>query len=610
MKNIKRLIAMLVSLCVMAASFEMCSAAVADSAYDKTYFENFEDAESVFGESGIFEAKQNVSESTVYTANSSQGGMYLEVSSDGSDVQIRTKKGVFAHDVTVVDMVVSAVCSSAFPLIRLFDNDAKIGSDNGLFRFVNSNQGIRSYNQVTGSYDSVTLGNEWVNVRIVLDSINNTITTSFNGSHAVTVSEMAEGWSNENVQLGFQVALNSAIMIDDFTISDGRFMSDIVMCHNFEKSSTVNAAVGNNFFHGINKSQNHVVTYDEESLNTYLDITNASGCVIYTKTFGVYDSKPAVFEFDLKTDATTNGSVYLRQSQSVKPVMFKIENGVVKGSESEADVSDGDFHRYRVIFAPADAGYSKLVFVDDVLTDNETTASNVYSDTNVDLRIETAANSPMAIDNLKIFYPQLPEMYCALDKKENAYIDSVIELVLNTPIDESVAENVTITADGQVVSYDVSPNAERNSYTYEIDGGLDYNTNYVITGDLWDIYGQVYTVEFAFKTSEKTATEEGVITAKINGNEAENGILVNGAMEIAFKVKANTESGATAFGKIEQYDARGNLLRADEFPILVEGMGEKIQRAGLEVTDNIESIKMYIRSESNEPIEVVSELVR
>ena len=219
MKNIKRLIAMLVSLTMMATATQMCSAAVADSAYDKTYFENFEDAESVFGENGIFEAKQNVSESTVYTANSSQGGMYLEVSSDGSDVQIRTKKGVFAHDVTGVDMVVSAVCSSAFPLIRLFDNDAKIGSDNGLFRFVNSNQGIRSYNQVTGSYDSVTLGNEWVNVRIVLDSINNTITTSFNGSQAVTVSEMAEGWNNENVQLGFQVALNSAIMIDDFTIS-------------------------------------------------------------------------------------------------------------------------------------------------------------------------------------------------------------------------------------------------------------------------------------------------------------------------------------------------------------------------------------------------------
>ena len=253
MRNFKKVIA-----AVLSASFMLTAgAAEISTKYTRTYVENFNDETVIFGDNGIFEAVNNVNENTVKAVSSNQGGKYLQMVPSGeADVQIRTKKGVFTHDVTVIDMAISGtIGTGAFPLVRLTNNGAKMDTGNGLFRFVNTSGTIRSYNQATGAFDVCSFDgkNNWVNVRIILDSVNKTITTAFNGSQVVTSSEMSSEWDNENVQLLFQSATGSVINIDDIVVSDGTYMENIYMAHDFEHSGKIDAAVGGGYFYNIEK---------------------------------------------------------------------------------------------------------------------------------------------------------------------------------------------------------------------------------------------------------------------------------------------------------------------------------------------------------------------
>ena len=493
MKNLKKISALVLSLSLVLTSIGWVNAAEVSTKFNKTYTETFSDETKVFGDDGIFEAVQNVTDDSVKVVTSNQGGKHLDIISSGNDVQIKTKKGILKHDVTVVDMVISATCASAFPLIRIVNNGVRMDTGNGLFRFVDSGTNIRSYNQVTGNYDTVTLSNGWVNVRVVLDSVNKKITTSFNGSQVTTVSEMADAWNNADVQFYFQAASGSKLSIDDFVVSDGTYSENIYMTQDFEHSNQVNAAVGNGYFYNINKTQNPVVTYDQTNNNTYLNIANAAGNLIYTAWTIDSLNNIAVVELDMRVSAATGSSISLKRNanKAVTPLF----------TEKELK-ADGAFHKYRAVVQPLSAGYKVIMFIDNVYVGYKDTASGAYC--GADMRLEIAAGAAAtdaAIDNINIFYPQAAQIFCDLNGKEDVKVDAVIEMVSNTPINASSAKNAVITENGEAVTFTTSSNSNKNSYIFNIEGGLKKGKTYVIsTGNLKDMFEQQYNATITFTT--------------------------------------------------------------------------------------------------------------
>ncbi len=546
MKNtkFKRIAAAVTALIMSAALIPASFAAEVSTKYNKTYIENFNDADTVFGaENSIFVyGNAAATASTVTMVDHAQGGKYMQIASGGSDVQVWTKKGTFKHDVTVVDMKIRAVFGSGhFPLVRLVNNGQKMDTQNGLFRYFNNNKTIRSYNQTNHNvYNDVANStvNEWTNVRIILDSVNKKITTVFNGSQATTASEMSSEWDNSNVQLCFQAAAGSTIMLDDVVVSDGAYMDNVYMDEDFEHisqhaSGKEATAIGNNHIYGIIKTVNPTLKYDKTENNSYLDIANT---LVYSNLFGIEAGKPVVFEFRLKTDVTTNGKVYLRQSTSVVPGLFTIEKGVVDGESSDVNVADGKFHTYRAVFTTQGNGYSISKLVDDTWIGTATSSSNTYAGTEMDIRFDSQNNAVMAIDDLKIYYPQTAAVTCDLDGQTEASTDSAIELVLNTPFNVATKDRVAITANGEAVTFVATPNADKNTISYAIDGGLKSNTTYVITtgeAGLKDMFDQFYNDTITFTTAMAPST--AVVTAVDSIMNAED----DKATGIAIEVTAN-----------------------------------------------------------------------
>ncbi len=650
MRNIKKITAMLLSLSVAASVIPFGSAAVVSDKYNKTYIESFDEEETVFGDDGLIVYGQNATEENVTLVDSEQGGKYLQVASGGADVQINTKKGIFKHDVTVIDMNIRALFNGNFPLVNLINNGAKMGSQsNGIFRFVNSANELRAYNIETGSNIATSGSNEWKKVRIILDSINQTVTTTVNGTQASITAKLDTEWDNENVQLNFQSALNSSMLIDDLIISDGTYTGDVYMDFDFEHSSTI-GVTGNNFFYGINKVQDLTVVYDAESENSYLDIANAAGNTVYTNEMNITAGRPLVVEFRLKTDATTNGRVFLRQSMQVQPTMFTFENGMIIDGNKVVDVSDGKFHTYRAVFTSQGDGFSMSKLVDNNWIGTAVSSSNTYAGKTLSLRFTPSANAAMALDDITIYYPQPSKLSCELDGKTDVALDAAVEMTSNTQINASTAARATITANGETVTYKATTDGAMNKYIYGIDGGLQPGTTYVIeTGanGVRDMFDQFYNQTITFTTVEKAVETpvptdvptptptvepntspsvepsesptptptaipedetEAELTYKINGEAT--GKLSTGTMEALLSLKTNISTGATARGYVAQFDENGKLISVSSIEVSLDKEGEKSKRGIVTISDAIKKVKLLVWDGAQTPLREVSELVR
>ena len=637
MKNLKKIIALLTTVSISATLsasllINQATAAQTGELYTQTYMEYLEDTEETgkvftedgkFAEDGLFIFGQNATSENVTLADTTQGGKCLQIVSGGKDVQVMTKKGLFKHDVTVIDMKVRAkVFNSNFPLVNILNNGGKMGSQsNGIVRFVNSASEIRAYNIADGTNTVTSGGNEWKDVRVILDSINKQIKVSVNGTSAVETSVFDTQWDNKNIQLHFQVALNSTLWVDNLVISDGTYMTDVYMDHDFEHSSTVGKAVGNNFFYGIQKTQNPVVVYDEETNNTYLDIANAAGNTIYTSAFNIEANKPVVMEFGLKTDATSNAEIKFRQSSSVQPTILTIANGIATVGSKTKNVADGKFHTYRLTFRSPGTGYLVSVIIDGTWLLTPTSSSNTYAGNLLDLRI--VSKSGMAsLDNLKIEYPQQPKILCDLDGKTDVALDTVVELVSNTRTNVSTANKAVITANGEAVGYTIDSNKYKNSYIYNIEGGLQPGTTYVIsTGEsgVRDFYDQYYNATVTFTTvaaeeepSEEPTTpptEEPTIPPTDEPTEepttppteepkstltATSTVNISGSNAI-YTVKAETDDakGATVKCYIAQYKEDGTLIGVTVKDVVIaEGSTSKNDGGMIPVSADTKTIKV------------------
>ena len=516
MKNVNRVTALIASVGITAAAMMptlplSATAAEESEIYTWTYSEDFNNSiEDVFGDNGLFEYGQNADETTVTLEEHAQGGSYLKAASDGRDVQVNTKKGVFKHDMTVVDMWLSADSVSPFPQIKLICGGQKLGKNqaNGILAFTGGQQ-WRAYDINTPSdYMTYNSGNKWIPVRIILDSKNKSVTINVYGSQMTKTTELEEAWDNSEAQLNFQAASGSAVMVDDVTISDGTYMADVYMDYNFEHSSVINGEINSNFFYGINKVNNPEVVYDEATQNTYLDIANDAGNTIYTNnTFDLSAGRPIVIEYSMRTDETSNVNVIFRKSSSLVPNLFNITGGILTEGTRVLDVSDGRFHTYRAVFTPGASGYSISKLVDGNWIGTAQSGSGDYTGTGA--RIDLRPSSGMcAIDNFKIFVPQQPQLMCELDGRDDIPVDSVIELVSNTRINASTASKAKITANGEETAFTASSDGARNSYIFDINGGLQPDTEYIITtgeNGIRDFYDQFYNTSISFKTGSGDA---------------------------------------------------------------------------------------------------------
>jgi len=606
MKSLKKTLAVTLAAVMTLSTAMWTGAAEVSKIYNKTYIEFFDDAEKIFGDDGIIEYGQNATAENVTVEETKNGGKYLQVVSGGSDVQLKTKKGMFKHDVTVIDMNISAVLGTQpFPLVRLVNNGAKMDTGNGLFRFVNSNKAIRSYNQTSGSYDSVSLNNEWVNVRIILDSVAKTVTTSFNGSQVTTVSQMANEWSNSNVQILFQAAAGSTVKIGDIIISDGFHMENVYMTQDFEHSGTVNGAVGNGYFYNISKTQNPTVTYDAESNNTYLDITNAASNLIYTASTINTIATPVVVEFDMKATSVAGSAVSLKRSsnKAITPLF-----------NEDKLIADGTFHRYRATVSPLAAGYKVVMLVDNVYKGYYSKQSGAYCGTDARLEILSGASSAdMAIDNLRIFYPQSPKLVCNFENKTDVAVDTTLELVSNTQINATTAPKATITANGVPVNFTTSSNGAKNSYIYNIEGGLKKGTTYVITtgeAGVRDYFDQYYNDTITFTTVPEDI--EASFEYALNGEVPSDGKFKAGdAVSVVFNLKSNTPSGASGYGYIAYYGDGNILLSVQPVSLSVAESGTDSDTTGtISVPSDVESIKIMLWDINTKPLTGFVELTK
>ncbi len=607
--------------------------------FNKTYEEHFDDAETVFGDDGLVEyANDNATEETVTVPEHTQGGSYLKIDSGESklDVQVATKKGIFKHDITVVDMWLNATSVSPFPQIKLVCDGVKLGENqaNGILTFTGGQQ-WRAYNLNTPSdYISNNAGNTWIPVRIILDSVNKTVTTNVYGSQMSKVTELSDSWDNAKTQLNFQAANGSALMIDNLVISDGTYMTDVYMEYDFEHSSTINAEVGSNFFYGINKLENPTVVFDEASGNTYLDIANAAGNTIYTNsTLNMSAGKPIVVEFRMKTDETSDVSVIFRKSSSLVPGLFTITDGILTEGTKTVGVADGKFHTYRATFTPNPSGegysISKLVDGNWIGTAQGTTGDYTGTGARVDFRPSAGT---CAIDNVTIYLPQQPKLMCDIADRTDVSTDRVIELVSNTLINASTATKVTITANGDAVGYKASSDGAKNSYIFEIDGGLQPDTTYVITtgsNGLRDFYDQFYNAEITFKTLAEggeteapteqptdTPTEKPTesVTAKtvckINGTDVTDGKLITGTMECAITVETDMASDKIVTAYVAQYNEYGALTKLLPLEFTLDSAEPKTKRAISAVTEPVKSVKVFVWKANQVPVGNMTELVR
>ena len=234
MNSFKKLAALVLSLSLVFTSAAWVNAAQVSTKFNKTYTETFSDETKVFGDDGIFETVQNVTDDSVKVVSSNQGGKHLEITSGGmkymfeqqynatitfttepadviggddsmfqfgnsaannnsveyvesaqggtnlkvtsennADVQITTKKGLLAYPVTIVDMSLRAGISDVFPQIKLMNNGAKFGNQS-LFIFVDNT--LRAYDIINGTHKATSSTNEWKDVRIIFNSVEQTIT--------------------------------------------------------------------------------------------------------------------------------------------------------------------------------------------------------------------------------------------------------------------------------------------------------------------------------------------------------------------------------------------------------------------------------------------------
>ena len=640
MKNLKKIIALLTTVSISATLsasllINQATAAQTGELYTQTYMEYFEDDEESgkvftedgkFAEDSLFVFGQNASSENVTLAQTGQGGKCLQVVSGGKDVQINTKKGIFKHDVTVVDMWIKAAVKSPFPQIKLLNNGAKMGTNqaNGIMTYVGD--GVwRAYNiNNPGDYATNSGGNKWMPVRIILNSVNKTVTINVNGSQFSRTATLDKSWDNKNVQINFQTASGSELMLDNFVVSDGTYMTDVYMDYDFEHSSTVNGAVGGNFFYGINKQVNPIVVYDAEEKNSYLDIKDSAGYAIYTNsTFTLTDNKPMVVEFRMKTDATSNVSTIFRRTSSLVPGLFTVANGIVVEGTKTKNVADGKFHSYMATITPHKSGTGVVIskLVDNNWIGTATISGGAYAGAGGRFDFRPTSGT-CAIDDFKIYFPQEPKILCDLEGKTNVALDTVVELVSNTRINVSTANKAVITANGEAVGYTIGSDKYKNSYIYNIEGGLQPETTYVIsTGEtgVRDFYDQYYNSTVTFTTAsapeepseEPTTppTEEPTTPPTDEPTEepttppteepkstltATSTVNISGSNAI-YTVKAETDDvkGATVKCYIAQYKADGTLISVTiKDVVIAEGSTSKNDGGMIPVSADTKTIKV------------------
>lgn len=155
--------------------------------------------------------------------------------------------------------------------------------------------------------------------------------------------------------------------------------------------------MGNNFFYDLYKTQNPSVVYDEE--NTYLDITNTEGNLIYTSwNIDTYSSS-LVVSVDMKATSVSGSGIALKRNA----------NKAITPLFTESDLkADGQFHNYKAVVTQLKRGYCVEKFVDGVSAGFNKENDGAYSGADMRLEITAgAASTDVGIDNLFVY--RLPD---------------------------------------------------------------------------------------------------------------------------------------------------------------------------------------------------------
>ena len=206
---------------------------------------------------------------------------------------------------------------------------------------------------------------------------------------------------------------------------------------------------------------------------------------------------PVVVEFDMKATSASGSGVSLKRNanKAVTPLFAANE---IK--------TDGKFNKYRAVVLPRSTGYKVVKLINNVYSGYNEVPSGAYCGNDARLEITAgAASTDIAIDNLKVYYPQQPKLFFDLDGKEDVTIDTPLEIVSNTLINAESAKNAVITEDGEPVEFEYSSNGNKNSYIFNIKGGLKKGKTYVIsTGEtgMKDMFEQYYNTTFFLKNQD------------------------------------------------------------------------------------------------------------
>lgn len=587
---IKRKVSLLTAAVMLSASFTAVFAAQTAPNYYQQYVENFEDSTTVFGDNGIVAVQDAADEAYATVAtDATTGNGYLSMVSSATStdanytVEVRTKAGAITSDVSVITFKLNSTNGNGYPSVSLRAGGNRIGRGDVLT--YRSNGAVQTISLLDGT--PTTSGEwpliknpdtKWYDVRIELNKTTNTIKTSVAGFPLIDNTATIDGGWTGDVQVCFTAGNGKTMNIDDLVISDGYYADTTIVEQDFEHAplaSYTEVTSSVYYFPNLLAKKTYTIVNDTKIgsyANILPDTANSLSCTLYTgEVFESSATRPVIIEYSLKTDATTNTISKIRTTGGSSKEVFHITAGQAQvGSKAAKDVSDGNFHDYKLcLFLSASGNYNVSVLVDGVWIGNASIGAEATHTTKYRADIEVLATSgAVGVDNYKIYYPVTADVKCNVADATDVATDAAVVLSASTPINYSSDKGIKISYDVEGVETNVEYAVERYSNMNQISikptsGSWEPNTTYTIsTGTVKDMYDTVYNKTFTFTTGEAAVVEPVVadVTYTIGGVTPAAGTFTTGEMSTTLNLTANTADGAEAIAYAAQYNSLGELI--------------------------------------------------
>lgn len=534
---------------------------------------------------------------------------YLTIKSDADntngcvDVQINTKNGLLAKDKAIIEMKLNSPdANGAFPQLMLVENNSKIGTG---YPVKLTSKGVTLWDVTDGTAAAATYtykADKWYDVKIVFDKANKTITTSIIGGDNSVTSTISAGWG-DNVQIRFQVALGATLNIDDVVIKDGFYDFESIMNNDFNhaEATSYDTKVVDNIFSKINSNCTPKAVYDADYNNTYINVsdTDASkGLIVFTTNSLIYctEGKPVVMECDFRIKDNTAFNYCVRSNNGGSaPVIFSISANKVTVNGKTANITSGEWHNIRATMTPASGKITASILLDGAWIGNSSVTCDISKGVRFDIRA-VSGSAGYDFDNYKIYKPASPVIKTDVAGQNDVKIKTPVVLYSNNDINYSSLARMTITADGEQVSYSRVPNVANKTLQLIPDGGLQPSTTYVITtaaNGLKDMFDQYYNTTITF-TTETLDPVCASFDYTIDGLHVDEGRFTTGNMKLSFNVVSNTSAGADLTAFVAAFDKDNRLSAVELANAAVEGQGEKNTSCNITIGENVKTVKIMV----------------